>query len=253
MKNYTLYFKIGSSMIPIFKGTLKEIDSFTSAFENEDKLGECIIKNYESSQYNGFVLKSSKNNEYKILYSRFSAASVMENSDLIINYLKNQDKDYLLSFLEKYTKIVSYINDGKNLSRVPVYRLYSAISSENQRVISYELDKFIKEDYKNYRQVSIGILSENEELPFITKKIDKEYVDSIVKTIKAYKQIDYDDFIEKMEELDEISSSRYEKEDRISDILNSDYMDMEEKIDELGFICEEDELRKLVNTLVNNG
>ncbi len=245
MRNYTLYFKIGSSMLPILKGTLKEIDDFTTEFRNEDELGEFVIKNYESSKYNCFVLKSSKNNEYKVLFSFFRSATITENSDLIINYLKNQSREYLLSFLEKYTKILEYIRTGENLSRVPLYKLYNAVYQNDPGSILYELNKFAKQDYKNFRQLMIGIIIENEEIPFIKSSPSKEGKMEKFQKIKFYKQVDYSDFIP--EDAKEDITEQNSLDDDIWNILNNENMDIDEKMTELSFIVDDaDDFRECI-------
>lgn len=245
MKNYTLYFTSFSSMIPIMKGTLKEIDDFTTEFKNEDELGQFVIKNYESSKYNDFILKSSKNNKCKILYSFFNSATITENSDLVVDYLKNQSREYLLSFLEKYTKILEYIKDGKNLSRIPLYKLYNAVYQDNPENTLYELNRFISKDYNNFRQLAIGIVTENSEIPFIKNTPSIEGKVEKLKKIDLCKKIDYKDFIS------EDSMVRIKEQNCLDDdiwnILNNENMDMDEKITELSFIVDDaDDFRECI-------
>lgn len=243
-KDYTLYLKVNGKEIELLKGTLSEIDDFTTYFMNASsmcrKFTDCNIDN---SKYEIFI-RSCKNNRYPVLYYNHRKLLNSSNVNQIMAHLKQIPKEELISFLDNCTPIIYYISNGKDDNRIPLCELYNNLTKGLD--YSYSLNKYIKSDYKNYRCAATYVIDRYdlnlEDFPFVNIDKVKEIISNIHNSIinilpKINEKIKLEDsidveylFDESIETLDE----------RIYSIINDDRLDTYEKEEELELLIDDD-------------
>lgn len=180
-KDYTLYLKLNGKEIELLKGTLGEIDAFTTYFMDTSSMCKKIIDCNDKIEYE-FYIKSSKNNRYTILYSKYRKFLNPSNINQIMAYLKQLPRDELISFLDNFTPVIYYIEDGVNNNRIPIYKLYNDLI--NERDYNYSLNRYIKSDYKNQRTISMYLIDKSVLNLSDSLIIDEDYINKIILDIK---------------------------------------------------------------------
>lgn len=246
-KDYTLYLKLKGTEIELLKGTLSEIDEFTTYFENAGAMYKKFTSHdYENFQYE-FFIKSSKNNRYPVLYYKHRKLLNSSNINQVMVFLKQLPREELISFLDNNTPIIYYIENNIDDNKIPLCELYNNLI--NGLSYTYSLNKYIKSDYKNYRNATIHIINrfdlDLKSFPFIDidneKKIISNIRDNVMsKLSKIRSEFKTNDSInngllgEPIETLDE----------KIYSIISNDNLDIYEKEEELELLIDdEDKLR----------
>lgn len=246
-KDYTLYLKLKGTEIGLLKGTLSEIDEFTTYFVDASAMYKKFTsRDYENFQYE-FFIKSSKNNRYPVLYYKYRKLLNSSNINQVMVFLKQLSREELISFLDNNTPIIYYIENNLDDNKIPLCELYNNLT--NGLSYNYSLNKYIKSDYKNYRNATMHIISRFDlklkDFPFVDidnyKKIISSIRDNIMsKLSKIENEVKIDDsinndlFEEPIETLNE----------KIYSIINNDNLDIYEKEEELELLIDdEDKLR----------
>lgn len=236
-KNYTLYLILCRNEVEILKGTLKEIDDFTTCFENSQAMLKRLLPNKNISKYSySFVIKSSKDKIYNVIYYPYRPILFDSNINSIMSKLKEVDKKILIKFLKEHTNVHEY-NGVPNASSIPVVKFYRSLLGDNYYA---DFDNYVKSNYNALRNIVINVLQESD-LACLYKDIHsskKNEIATFCKNISDEIYYIYSSITEKRYEDDDLDEEpiRESIEEKAYDILNNQMISDDEKIEELGIL-----------------
>lgn len=236
-KNYTLYLRLYGKEIEIKKGTLQELDDFTTCFADKKSMFKNLSNNLTVDGYS-FYIKSSKNTRYNVIYYEYRSIVLSENINSFMSKLKSVNKNKLLYFLRTYTDVTTYINTPIS-DNVPSVRLYKALLTNSDYYS--ELDSYVKSNYNALRTVIYNIFSE-EELADLKKGLDSQKKKQVQESFNDISKKIYEVYLmNKNGEDDYFNEEKYSEEERAFDILNNPLLSTEEKIIELDILFNDTE------------
>lgn len=246
-KNYTLFLKLNGKKIELLKGTLSEIDDFTTHFLDSNALYKKITdKNVENSKYEIFIT-SSKNNRYQVLYYKYRKLLNSSNVNQIMAYLKQLKREELISFLYNYTLIVYYTENSLEDNKIPLCELYNNLIAGLD--YNSSLNKFIKSDYKNYRLAAMYIINNYNlkliDFPFSNINDLKQIILDIRKVVQNSLSKNNEETMPNFNASnDDLLSGPETLDERIYSIINNNILDTYEKEEELELLIDDaDKLR----------
>lgn len=239
-KNYTLYVFIRNIQIPIKRGSLKELDDFTTYFESNEGLAKIYLRDLvkEDEKYE-FYIMSSRGNRYRVLFNecRFiPSQNKIHKIKWLTYYLDSQE---LMFYIENNTKVFEYLESEKS-ENIPLCILYKLLNNEDRKFLNL-FKSMLEEDYSFYRNILFRYKDEvargfvdsltKEKKEEIKKESDSIYYD-ICDAINNIKENDtnneiiidekeeqvlsvinrYENSYEIMEELETLISDEYERE-----------------------------------------
>lgn len=241
-KNYTLYLNLYGNDIEIIKGTLKEIDDFTTYFTNSNAMFKKMSDELNTNSY-FFHIKSSKNTDYDVIYYNYRPILFDENINTIMTKLKEVDRNRLLGYIKMHTDAVTYVNTPISES-IPVVRLYKALMSGN--AYYRELDNYVKGHYNALRSIVVNVLKDTDDMKKTLDARKKDEISNICKSKHEIIHNIYSKYKLKDTEYDEIiSETENSDDDQIMnaafDIVNNSLLNDEEKRIELDMIFDDAE------------
>ena len=239
-KNYTLCVKIYDQELELLKGTLEEIDDFTTYFSSSDSMFRLLSSNIDINRNNySFYIRSSKGKIYDVIYHSKREILLKENENMLIDKLKQVNRQTMINFLKDNTDVVKYSN-STNSNAIPLVRIYNNMLSGNLYHLS--LENYIKSDYKARRTFARGKYDLIDFLGMKKKPIDKDKKEKIAHYAKDTRDKIYEIYESVNEQKEEYFEPTNENiEDRAFDILNNSELSTEEKLTELDMIFNDSE------------
>lgn len=239
-KDYILYVDFRNISIPIMKGTLNEIDGFTTCFESYDAFAKLFLKDFakEGIDYS-FYIETSRGSRYSILLndSRFILSEFNKHS--IIQYLLSLELEDLIMYIENNTKIFEYLeSDRKDF--IPLNHLYKLLLENNPNYV-IQFENMLKNDYNFYRNIAA----------FYRKQMPKLVPESIIKDKKEeIRNLSYKIYMDISNKINTTRSNEsiniidsYNIDSKILDIIrNNDEID--DIVTEISFIISDEEERR---------
>ncbi len=232
-KNYTLYLIIYNKEIEILKGSLEEIDDFTTYFMTDESIFKRISSDININY--SFVIKSSKGNLYSVLYYPYRPLLFENNINDIMSKLKSLPKNIVFNYVITKTKAIEYSN-AENSNNIPIVRLYNAMKSG--REYYSELDNYVKSNYKSLRDICTSLLNKND-LEKMYHKLETDKKDKISKLCEIIsKRIEeiIENFSQDFNYVDNKEMSELDTESFAYSIINNPLMTYEEKMNELDML-----------------
>lgn len=226
-KNYTLVVNYKNICIPIIKGSLKEIDDFTTYFCNEKSIGKLFLRDLYDEKKCSFIIMSSKNTIYKTLLNKDRFIINPSNKEDIINWFFNIDKNELIKYVTQNTKIYQYL-ESNNKDSIPLCKLYHLLVSKNQNYKT-QLDYILNSDYNFYRNIAKFYDEQLPKLSSLPLDVEKK------KEIQKLSDKIYMNILEEINMLDEEEKEEINIENDILDII-SKYNNSDEIIKEISFL-----------------
>lgn len=235
-KNYTLYVEYKNNKIKLLSGSMEEIDDFTSYFLYPYAIKRRLLENnFEPNLY----IESSKGNRYDLAYYNIRAILDSDNFDRIFEKIKKISP----SRIDEY--LVSKCNLDKcllspNASSIPIVKIHRAIQ-KNENYLDI-LRNYFSTDYKAFRNFVLYFFKSinlNEGAKIIPLS-EKDKVLSIIEKAK-YSLV-------KIDESSDITDENDYTDDFVSNIMNNNYIDIDEKMTELDMLydsTDENKVRKL--------
>lgn len=235
-KNYTLYVEYKNNKIKLLSGSMEEIDDVTSYFLYSYAIKRRLLENnFDPNLY----IESSKGNRYDLAYYNVRAILDSDNFDIIFEKIKKINP----SRIDEY--LVSKCNLDKcllspNVSSIPIVKIHRKIQRKGNYLDS--LYKYFSTDYKAFRNFvlyffkSINLNEGAKILPLS----EKEKVLSIIEKAK--------DSLVRIDETSDINDENDYTDDFASNIMNNNYLDIDEKMTELDMLydsTDENKVRKL--------
>lgn len=223
-KNYTLYVEYKNNKIKLLSGSMEEIDDVTSYFLYSYAIKRRLLENnFDPNLY----IESSKGNRYDLAYYNVRAILDSDNFDIIFEKIKKINP----SRIDEY--LVSKCNLDKcllspNVSSIPIVKIHREIQRKGNYLDS--LYKYFSTDYKAFRNFvlyffkSINLNEGAKILPLS----EKEKVLSIIEKAK--------DSLVRIDETSDINDENDYTDDFASNIMNNNYLDIDEKMTELDML-----------------
>ena len=239
-KNYTLCVKIYDQELELLKGTLEEIDDFTTYFSSSDSMFRLLSSNIDINRNNySFYIRSSKGKIYDVIYHSKRGILLKENENILIDKLKQVNRQTMINFFKDNTDVVKYFN-STNSNSIPLVRIYNNMLSGNLYHIA--LENYIKTDYKARRTFARGKYDLVDFSGMKKKPLDKDKKEKIACYAKCTRDKIYDIYESVHEQKEEYFEPINENiEDRAFNILNNSELSTEEKLTELDMIFNDNE------------
>lgn len=239
-KNYTLIVKIYDQELELLKGTLEEIDDFTTYFESSDSMFRLLSSNIDISKNNySFYIKSSKGKLYDVIYHSKRGILLKENENILINKLNEVTREDMIKFFRENTDVVKY-SSSINSNAIPLVKIYNNMLSGN--LYHLALENYIKSDYKLLRTFARGKYDLIDFSDIKKKPIDKSKKEEIAYFSKSTRDKIYEIYENEHKYKGKKREILSEKlEDRAFDILNNKELSTDEKLLELDMIFNDSE------------
>lgn len=223
-KNYTLYVEYKNNKIKLLSGSMEEIDDFTSYFlysyEIKRRLSE---NNFDPNLY----IESSKGNRYDLAYYNVRAILDTDNFDIIFEKIKKINPSRIDEYLVCKCNLDKCLL-SPNASSIPIVKIHRAIQ-KNENYLDI-LRNYFSTDYKAFRNFVLYFFKSinlNERAKIIPLS-EKEKVLSIIEKAK-YSLV-------KIDESSDITDENDYTDDFVSNIMNNNYIDIDEKMTELDML-----------------
>ena len=228
-KNYTLFVKIYDQELELLKGSLEEIDDFTTYFVSSDSMFRLLSSNIDINRNNySFYIKSSKGKIYDVIYHSKRGILLKENENMLIDKLKQVNRQTMINFLKDNTDVVKYSNSTNSMLSGNLYHL--------------SLENYIKSGYKARRTFARGKYNLIDFSSMKKKPLDKDKKEKIAHYAKDTRDKIYEIYESVHEQKEEYFEPTNENiEDRAFDILNNSELSTEEKLTELDMIFNDSE------------
>ena len=223
-KNYTLYVEYKNNKIKLLSGSMEEIDDFTSYFLYSYAIKRRLLENnFDSNLY----IESSKGNKYDLAYYNVRAILDTDNFDIIFEKIKKINPSRIDEYLVCKCNLDKCLL-SPNASSIPIVKIHRAIQ-KNGNYLDI-LRNYFSTDYKAFRNFVLYFFKSinlNERAKIIPLS-EKEKVLSIIEKAK-YSLV-------KIDESSDITDENDYTDDFVSNIMNNNYIDIDEKMTELDML-----------------
>lgn len=223
-KNYTLYVEYKNNKIKLLSGSMDEIDDFTSYFLYSYAIKRRLLENnFDPNLY----IESSKGNRYDLAYYNVRAILDTDNFDIIFEKIKKIKP----SRIDEYLVCKCNLNKcllSPNASSIPIVKIHRAIQ-KNENYLDI-LHNYFSTDYKAFRNFVLYFFKSinlNDKAKIIPLS-EKEKVLSIIEKAR-YSLV-------KIDESSDINDENDYTDDFASNIMNNNYLDIDEKMTELDML-----------------
>ncbi len=223
-KNYTLYVEYKNNKIKLLSGSMEEIDDFTSYFLYSYAIKRRLSENnFDPNLY----IESSKGNRYDLAYYNVRAILDTDNFDIIFEKIKKINPSRIDEYLVCKCNLDKCLL-SPNASSIPIVKIHRAIQ-KNENYLDI-LRNYFSTDYKAFRNFVLYFFKSinlNERAKIIPLS-EKEKVLSIIEKAK-YSLV-------KIDESSDITDENDYTDDFVSNIMNNNYIDIDEKMTELDML-----------------
>ena len=223
-KNYTLYVEYKNNKIKLLSGSMEEIDDFTSYFLYSYAIKRRLSENnFDPNLY----IESSKGNRYDLAYYNVRAILDTDNFDIIFEKIKKINPSRIDEYLVCKCNLDKCLL-SPNASSIPIVKIHTAIQ-KNENYLDI-LRNYFSTDYKAFRNFVLYFFKSinlNERAKIIPLS-EKEKVLSIIEKAK-YSLV-------KIDESSGITDENDYTDDFVSNIMNNNYIDIDEKMTELDML-----------------
>ncbi len=223
-KNYTLYVEYKNNKIKLLSGSMEEIDDFTSYFLYSYAIKRRLSENnFDPNLY----IESSKGNRYDLAYYNVRAILDTDNFDIIFEKIKKINPSRIDEYLVCKCNLDKCLL-SPNASSIPIVKIHRAIQ-KNENYLDI-LRNYFSTDYKAFRNFVLYFFKSinlNERAKIIPLS-EKEKVLSIIEKAK-YSLV-------KIDESSGITDENDYTDDFVSNIMNNNYIDIDEKMTELDML-----------------
>lgn len=223
-KNYTLYVEYKNNKIKLLSGSMEEIDDFTSYFLYSYAIKRRLSENnFDPNLY----IESSKGNRYDLAYYNVRAILDTDNFDIIFEKIKKINSSRIDEYLVCKCNLDKCLL-SPNASSIPIVKIHRAIQ-KNENYLDI-LRNYFSTDYKAFRNFVLYFFKSinlNEKAKIIPLS-EKEKVLSIIEKAK-YSLV-------KIDESSDITDENDYTDDFVSNIMNNNYIDIDEKMTELDML-----------------
>lgn len=223
-KNYTLYVEYKNNKIKLLSGSMEEIDDFTSYFLYSYAIKRRLSENnFDPNLY----IESSKGNRYDLAYYNVRAILDTDNFDIIFEKIKKINPSRIDEYLVCKCNLDKCLL-SPNASSIPIVKIHRAIQ-KNENYLDI-LRNYFSTDYKAFRNFVLYFFKSinlNEKAKIIPLS-EKEKVLSIIEKAK-YSLV-------KIDESSDITDENDYTDDFVSNIMNNNYIDIDEKMTELDML-----------------
>lgn len=223
-KNYTLYVEYKNNKIKLLSGSMEEIDDFTSYFLYSYAIKRRLSENnFDPNLY----IESSKGNRYDLAYYNVRAILDTDNFDIIFEKIKKINPSRIDEYLVCKCNLDKCLL-SPNASSIPIVKIHRAIQ-KNENYLDI-LRNYFSTDYKAFRNFVLYFFKSinlNERAKIIPLS-EKEKVLSIIEKAK-YSLV-------KIDESSDITDENDYTDDFVSNIMNNNYLDIDEKMTELDML-----------------
>ncbi len=223
-KNYTLYVEYKNNKIKLLSGSMEEIDDFTSYFLYSYAIKRRLSENNIDPN---LYIESSKGNKYDLAYYNVRAILDTDNFDIIFEKIKKINPSRIDEYLVCKCNLDKCLL-SPNASSIPIVKIHKAIQ-KNENYLDI-LRNYFSTDYKAFRNFvlyffkSINLNKRAKIIPLS----EKEKVLSIIEKAK-YSLV-------KIDESSDITDENDYTDDFVSNIMNNNYLDIDEKMTELDML-----------------
>ena len=223
-KNYTLYVEYKNNKIKLLSGSMDEIDDFTSYFLYSYAIKRRLSENNIDPN---LYIESSKGNKYDLAYYNVRAILDTDNFDIIFEKIKKINPSRIDEYLVCKCNLDKCLL-SPNASSIPIVKIHKAIQ-KNENYLDI-LRNYFSTDYKAFRNFvlyffkSINLNKRAKIIPLS----EKEKVLSIIEKAK-YSLV-------KIDESSDITDENDYTDDFASNIMNNNYLDIDEKMTELDML-----------------
>lgn len=223
-KNYTLYVEYKNNKIKLLSVSMEEIDDFTSYFLYSYAIKRRLSENnFDPNLY----IESSKGNRYDLAYYNVRAILDTDNFDIIFEKIKKINPSRIDEYLVCKCNLDKCLL-SPNASSIPIVKIHRAIQ-KNENYLDI-LRNYFSTDYKAFRNFVLYFFKSinlNERAKIIPLS-EKEKVLSIIEKAK-YSLV-------KIDESSDITDENDYTDDFVSNIMNNNYIDIDEKMTELDML-----------------
>ncbi len=223
-KNYTLYVEYKNNKIKLLSGSMEGIDDFTSYFLYSYAIKRRLSENnFDPNLY----IESSKGNRYDLAYYNVRAILDTDNFDIIFEKIKKINPSRIDEYLVCKCNLDKCLL-SPNASSIPIVKIHRAIQ-KNENYLDI-LRNYFSTDYKAFRNFVLYFFKSinlNERAKIIPLS-EKEKVLSIIEKAK-YSLV-------KIDESSDITDENDYTDDFVSNIMNNNYLDIDEKMTELDML-----------------
>lgn len=223
-KNYTLYVEYKNNKIKLLSGSMEEIDDFTSYFLYSYAIKRRLSENnFDPNLY----IESSKGNRYDLAYYNVRAILDTDNFDIIFEKIKKINPSRIDEYLVCKCNLDKCLL-SPNASSIPIVKIHRAIQ-KNENYLDI-LRNYFSTDYKAFRNFVLYFFKSinlNERAKIIPLS-EKEKVLSIIEKAK-YSLV-------KIDESSDMTDENDYTDDFVSNIMNNNYIDIDEKMTELDML-----------------
>ena len=223
-KNYTLYVEYKNNKIKLLSGSMEEIDDFTSYFLYSYAIKRRLSENnFDPNLY----IESSKGNRYDLAYYNVRAILDTDNFDIIFEKIKKINPSRIDEYLVCKCNLDKCLL-SPNASSIPIVKIHRAIQ-KNENYLDI-LRNYFSTDYKAFRNFVLYFFKSinlNEKAKIIPLS-EKEKVLSIIEKAE-YSLV-------KIDESSDITDENDYTDDFVSNIMNNNYIDIDEKMTELDML-----------------
>ena len=223
-KNYTLYVEYKNNKIKLLSGSMEEIDDFTSYFLYSYAIKRRLSENnFDPNLY----IESSKGNRYDLAYYNVRAILDTDNFDIIFEKIKKINSSRIDEYLVCKCNLDKCLL-SPNASSIPIVKIHRAIQ-KNENYLDI-LRNYFSTDYKAFRNFVLYFFKSinlNERAKIIPLS-ENEKVLSIIEKAK-YSLV-------KIDESSDITDENDYTDDFVSNIMNNNYIDIDEKMTELDML-----------------
>lgn len=223
-KNYTLYVEYKNNKIKLLSGSMEEIDDFTSYFLYSYAIKRRLLENnFDPNLY----IESSKGNKYDLAYYNVRAILDTDNFDIIFEKIKKINPSRIDEYLVCKCNLDKCLL-SPNASSIPIVKIHRAIQKNGNYLDS--LYKYFSTDYKAFRNFVLYFFKSTNlnERAKILPLSEKEKVLSIIEKAK--------DSLVRIDETSDINDENDYTDDFASNIMNNNYLDIDEKMTELDML-----------------
>ena len=203
---------------------MEEIDDFTSYFLYSYAIKRRLSENnFDPNLY----IESSKGNRYDLAYYNVRAILDTDNFDIIFEKIKKINPSRIDEYLVCKCNLDKCLL-SPNASSIPIVKIHRAIQ-KNENYLDI-LRNYFSTDYKAFRNFVLYFFKSinlNEKAKIIPLS-EKEKVLSIIEKAK-YSLV-------KIDESSDITDENDYTDDFVSNIMNNNYIDIDEKMTELDML-----------------
>ena len=224
-KNYTLYADYKGTKVKILSGSLSEIDDFTSYFAYKNAIKKMLLKRNLNNL--DIYIESSRGNKYNLVYFNSRPILNYDNNKIIFNRIKAISKEKIDVYLYECCNLQKCL-ESKNAYNIKIVDIHNKIIF-NENYLN-KLFNYLNFDYKAYRNFVIYFFKEvnlNEQAKIVPLS-EKDKVLSIIEKAK--------DILTKIDETSDLNDENDYTDDFVSNIMNNDYLDIDEKMTELDIL-----------------